>query len=176
MSAWTAVLGNAEARCRISYRLSDPNAAAIEAVADGRGARPHISIGYPCSVFPLRSSRACGSKPAITSKDSTAPAGLPGRFKISVLLRTPHTPRLRAANGVFFPPSARMRSAMPSSSFSQTAFVASGVTSRAAIPVPPVVTISGTSRARRISRFCIWITSSETTSRAATEKWSFSSN
>ena len=118
MSAWTAVLGNAEARCRISYRLSDPNAAAIEAVADGRGARPHISIGYPCSVFPLRSSRACGSKPAITSKDSTAPAGLPGRFKISVLLRTPHTPRLRAANGVFFPPSARMASSKSSFSLS----------------------------------------------------------
>ncbi len=36
-------------------------------------------------------------------------------------------------------PSKRMRSATPSSKRSQTARVASGVTSRSAIPVPPVV-------------------------------------
>ena len=55
---------------------------------------------------------------------------------------TPHRPRLNAASGVCFDPSARMRSASPSTSRSHTICVASGVTSRAASPVPPVVTIS----------------------------------
>lgn len=52
----------------------------------------------------------------------------------------PHTPRERAAYGVCFSPSARINSATPSIVRSQTLRVASGVTSRGEIPVPPVVT------------------------------------
>src|SRR5580700_1085769 len=87
------------------------------------------------------------------SSDCTAPAGLPGRFRMIEFPRTPQTARLRAANGVFFAPSARMRSAMPSRVRSQTVRVASGVISRGAIPVPPVVTTSGT-RAVQERRAC----------------------
>ena len=92
--------------------------------------------------------------------------GFPARFRIRVCLRTPQMPRLSAASGVFFEPSKRMRSATPSSRRSQTARVASGVTSRSAIPVPPVVT---TRRALPASwRIAIWMLawSSETISDA----------
>ena len=80
---------------------------------------------------------AWGINFATASRDSTAPAGLPGRLRIRAFPRTPQTPRLKAANRVFLRPSARMRSDTPSIRRSQTARVASGVTSRAAMPVPP---------------------------------------
>jgi hypothetical protein len=107
---------------------------------------------YSCSVFPLSNPMACGSSSITAFRDSTAPVGLPGRFRIKDFPRTPHTPRLSTANGVFFAPSARIRSATPSSKRSHTARVASGVMSHGEIPVPPVVTTRLTSLAnRRIS-------------------------
>ena len=73
---------------------------------------------YRCSVFPLNNSIACGTNAATASSDSTAPAGLPGKLRIKARSRTPHTPRLSAANGVFLLPSLRICSATPSSSSS----------------------------------------------------------
>src|ERR1700691_1931357 len=113
----------------------------------------NIQSPYECSVFPSSKLSACGTSSSTACSDSTAPLGLPGTFKISVLPRTPHTPRLRAANGVFFKPSLRMRSPTPSIRRSQIASVASGVTSRTAIPVPPVVTMNCASSARWTSAF-----------------------
>jgi len=84
---------------------------------------------------------ACGRSGRTAVIDSTAAVGLPGTFTIKAEPRIAHTPRLKAASGVFLAPSDRMRSAMPSMILSATARVASGVTSRAAMPVPPVVTI-----------------------------------
>ncbi len=51
---------------------------------------------------------ACGKISITDCSDSTAPFGLPGRFRMSVCPRTPHKPRLRTANGVFAIPSARI--------------------------------------------------------------------
>src|SRR5262252_6843226 len=90
--------------------------------------------------------------------------------------RIPQTPRLRTANGVFFTPSARMCSARPSIRRSHTRRVASGVTSRAPMPVPPVVTINRTSSARRMIMSSILVESSGTTSRTTTENFNFSSS
>jgi len=105
--------------------------------------------------------------------DSTAAFGLPGRFRINDEPQMPHRPRLRAARGVFFAPSLRMRSGMPSTRRPQTARVASGVTSRAAMPVPPVVTISGNAAARRRNAASSVAWSSGTTSILSTTKWFF---
>jgi hypothetical protein len=92
-------------------------------------------------VRPANRSSACGSSGRIAVSAPFAPAGLPGRFTIRVPPNVPQTARLNAANGVCRSPSARIRSANPSIRRSQTSLVASGVTSRAASPVPPVVTI-----------------------------------
>src|SRR5579862_2551339 len=108
------------------------------------------------------------------SSDSTAPDGLPGRFRIRASPRTPHTARLKAANFVDFEPSARIRSAIPSSRRSQTARVASGVTSRFAIPVPPVVTTKRACPLNRTRMSRIARSSSGTISRATTLKFFFS--
>src|SRR5579864_6909416 len=129
---------------------------------------------YPCFVFPLNSCKACGIRSITASSDSTAPAGFPGRFRMTACPRTPHTARLKAANFVFFAPSERIRSATPSTSRSQTSRVASGVTSRAAMPVPPVVTTKRACTLRRIRASRIADSSSGTTSRAATRKPFFS--
>ena len=73
--------------------------------------------------------------------DCSAPAGLPGKFKTRDVPKLAQTPRESAAKGVCFIPACRITSPTPSMMRSQTARVASGVTSRAAMPVPPVVTI-----------------------------------
>src|SRR6185312_13918289 len=83
----------------------------------------------------------------------------------------PHTPRLRTANSVFFSPSRRMRSEIPSSILPHTARVASGVTSRAEIPVPPVVATNRALRASSTIAFWIAAWSSATTRVSITEKW-----
>ena len=94
-----------------------------------------------------------GSKSTTASSDSTAPLGLPGRLRIRLRPRVPQRARLRAENLVFLRPSERMSSGIPSTSRSQTARVASGVTSRADIPVPPVVSTSRAC-AHNVINFC----------------------
>ena len=97
-----------------------------------RGGNPHPPtqslVALDGRVFPTINSNACGKRSMMASSDSTAPAGLPGRFKIRLVPWTPHAPRLSTANQVFSIPSARMSSARPSISRSHTARVASGVT------------------------------------------------
>src|SRR5262252_7564707 len=129
-----------------------------------------------CSVFPSSKSSACGSRSMTEDSASTAPAGLPGRFRIKLVPRVPHSARLSAANLVFFMPSARIRSAIPSTRRSQTARVASGVTSRNATPVPPVVTTRRAERQSSISLFWIEVISSATMERTATGKFRPSSS
>ena len=75
----------------------------------------------------------------ITCKFSTAALGLPGRFMISTSPRMPASPRDSMACWLNFRLSKRMASARPGASRSITRRVASGVTSRGAKPVPPVV-------------------------------------
>src|SRR6266567_2690997 len=108
-----------------------------------------------CSVFPAKIWIACGNTSITVCNDSTAPDGLPGRFSTRDVPHTPHSPRLNNANGVFFSPSRRILSDTPSSILPQTERVASGVTSRAEIPVPPVVTTRRALRAR--STIAFWM-------------------
>ncbi len=121
-----------------------------------------------CPVRPASRSSACGNSGRIAASELFAPAGLPGRFTISVAPSVPHTARLSAASGVCRNPSARIRSAIPSISRSQTSLVASGVTSRAANPVPPVVTINPEASAWRRKAPAINFSSSGRTSSATT--------
>ena len=67
--------------------------------------------------------------------------GCPGRLMMSVLPRMTAVCRDRMAVGTKFRLMARICSPKPGSSRSATARVASGVTSRGAGPVPPVVRI-----------------------------------
>ena len=124
------------------------------------------SAVYSCFVFPLENlqcvwdqidDRLKGFHRA--RKACRADSGLATRP------RTPHTARLRAANFVVFAPSARMRSAIPSRSRSHTARVASGVTSRWAMPVPPVVTTNRACALKRMRTSRIADSSSGTISR-----------
>src|SRR5437660_2238033 len=114
---------------------------------------------------------ACGRRSITDWRASTAPEGLPGRFRTKDVPHTPHTPRLSRAKGVFFSPSRRIRSATPSSILPQTERVASGVTSRAEIPVPPVVTTSRAFRASSTIAFWIPPWSSATTLVSMIAKW-----
>ena len=80
---------------------------------------------------------AAESPPANSSPLQDCPAG-----SRSACLPASHTlPGSAQQTECAADPSARIRSANPSTSRSQTSLVASGVTSRAASPVPPVVTI-----------------------------------
>ena len=88
--------------------------------------------------------RGTGGRPAPPSRPSL-PRASPGRFTISVLPRVPATPRDSHARGKSGADRARSASAIPGACRSSTAVVASGVTSRAARPVPPVVRITSTS-------------------------------
>src|SRR5712692_4592980 len=89
----------------------------------------------------------------MASSESTAPRGLPGRLMSRVFSCTPATARESTARGVFLRPTSRMSSAKPGSSLVQTAEVASGVTSRGPMPVPPVVRIKSSSPASaRVTR------------------------
>ena len=80
----------------------------------------------------------------ITANPSRQPPGDPGRFTISVAPRRPAMPRESSACGVRAMASARTASARPGVSRSTTDRVASGVTSRGANPVPPVVRTTAT--------------------------------
>src|SRR6266567_1094849 len=124
-----------------------------------------------CSVFPASIWMACGRTSITDWRASTAPDGLPGRFRTKDVPQTPQTPRLNRAKGVFFSPSRRIRSATPSSILPQTERVASGVTSRAEMPVPPVVTTSRAFRASSTIAFWIPPWSSATTLVSVIAKW-----
>ena len=80
-----------------------------------------------------------------TSRHSRTALGLPGRLTIRQPERTPAAERLSMERGVFASVSARMASAIPGTSMSSTARVASGVTSLGPRPVPPVVRMRSTS-------------------------------
>src|SRR5882762_635303 len=103
---------------------------------------------------PWRTFTACGSKCAIASSDSTAPLGLPGKFTMSVLVRTAAVPRESAAVGVCSMPLRRISSESPGTIRSATAWVDSGVLSRGPIPVPPVVKSTSTRLESATARNC----------------------
>jgi|GEM_PF-605453 len=71
---------------------------------------------------------------------SRAPLSLPGKFTMSAVPRVAACARDNGAIAVFCNDATRITSPNPGTTFSHTLHVASGVTSRAAIPVPPVVT------------------------------------
>src|SRR6266487_3389343 len=97
---------------------------------------------HQCSFGPsVNKLTACGNTGRIHSRHSLTALGLPGRLIISVRPRVPATPRESIPKGVCCRLTARIASAIPGASRSITAFVASGVTSRGARPVPPVVRI-----------------------------------
>src|ERR1051326_2310614 len=75
----------------------------------------------------------------MASRHSLTALGLPGRVIINVRPRGPATPRESMPKGVCWRLAIRIASAMPGASRSIMASVASGVTSRGARPVPPVV-------------------------------------
>ena len=88
-----------------------------------------------CSVtVPFKISTACGKAGTIISRHSRTALGLPGILIINVFFLTPATARLNIAIGVLPNVPARTASGIPGTSFSITARVASGVTSRAARP------------------------------------------
>ncbi len=68
--------------------------------------------------------------------------GWPGRLRISALPRITPTCRDRIAVGTYLRLTRRISSPKPGITLCATASVASGVTSRAAGPVPPVVSTS----------------------------------
>src|SRR5258707_9561388 len=86
----------------------------------------------------------CGRRVATASRDSTAPLGLPGRLRMSVVPRMAAMPGERMARGVCSRPLRRISSAMRGINFSAMVWVASGVESRWPRPVPPVVRIRST--------------------------------
>lgn len=75
-------------------------------------------------------------------KHSSTAFLLPGRLIMSDPLRMPQTARDRTANLVFSKLLSPINKASCGASFSMTRFVASGVTSRGANPVPPLVKIT----------------------------------
>ena len=105
------------------------------ATMNGRQFRCVVTDAYDYT----ETSAAALVKVSTTAIDSRTAFGLPGRLTISVLPRMPLTARESMARGVMVMLWARIASAMPGASLSSTARVASGVTSRGAKPVPPVV-------------------------------------
>src|SRR5579863_5787317 len=99
-----------------------------------------LSEGW--AVLPANKSMTWAIKCSIAPSENIAPLGAPGRFTINVRPRDPAMPRDSTENFVCSRPFARISSAMPGISRSRTACVASGVTSRGEIPVPPVVRMS----------------------------------
>ena len=96
---------------------------------------------YPlkCPDSPRSRSTACRRIGRSTSKHSSTAFGDPGKLTIRVVPAIPAMPRESIAIGVFDAVSRRIASAIPGVSRRTTARVASGVLSRAAKPVPPVV-------------------------------------
>ena len=102
---------------------------------------------------------ACGSAGAIIANCSRQARGLPGMLMISVVPRSPLTARESIACGVLASEPARIASAKPGAGRSSTSSVASGVTSRAVKPVPPVVRtrLASVSSAKRVSSAAICV-------------------
>ncbi len=107
------------------------------------------------AVRPARRSSAWGSSGSSASRPLRTAPGLPGRLTIRQPPTTPALPRDSAANGVSAAARARRCSAIPGASRSTTSSVASGVTSRGARPVPPVVSTSCEPTAARRSAAAI---------------------
>ena len=120
--------------------LSAPRARS-SGTAVSRSARVMTTRGAIFSAPCCReeSRRCAGSAVRAPQSPSVTADTEPGRLTISVLPRIPETPRDRIARGVDARPAARRVSEIPGASRSITARVASGVTSRALNPVPPVV-------------------------------------
>ena len=93
---------------------------------------------------------------------SPTPHGFPGRFATNDLPSIPAVPRERDANGCCFEHSLLMNDMRPVHSRSTTALVASGVTSRGANPVPPVVKTKSAVSASSLILFWIRLMSSGT--------------
>ena len=90
---------------------------------------------------PPISSMHHGTAGITAPRHSRIARGCPGRLIINDLSRIPAVWRLRIAVGTFSSETLRISSPKPGNIFSHTSPVASGVTSRTAGPVPPVVTI-----------------------------------
>src|SRR5262249_38572080 len=105
------------------------------------GLNAFTTLSFVVKYGPSIKSMQYGIAGKTAIKQSRIALGLPGRLTISDFPRIPATCRDRIAVGTTFSETARICSPKPSSIFSQTASVASGVTSRFAGPVPPVVTI-----------------------------------
>src|SRR5690349_23966578 len=102
-----------------------------------RGDGAHVCS---CTVASSASRRsACSSAGRSTAYPSRQPPVEPGRLTTSAEPATPAVPRESKPCGVFAIESARSACAIPGASRSSTSRVASGVTSRGARPVPPVV-------------------------------------
>src|ERR1051326_5268786 len=91
-------------------------------------------VGTSCST-----SMPCGIAPTTKLRHSTAPLGLPGKQITSDLSTITARFRERMAFLVSFIDSSRITSPNPGSSRTAISRTASGVTSRNATPVPPVV-------------------------------------
>src|SRR5262249_45190138 len=107
---------------------------------DDFGRNAFTTASFVVTYGPSIRSMQYGIAGNTASRQSRIALGLPGRFTISDFPRTPAICRDRMAVGTTFSDTARIRSPKPSRTLSQTASVASGVTSRRAGPVPPVVT------------------------------------
>ncbi len=82
-----------------------------------------------------------GTAGKTASKHCRIAEGLPGKLIISAPPRIPAVCRDKIAVGTYCKLTCRISSPKPGNIFWQTASVASGVTSRTAGPVPPLVTI-----------------------------------
>lgn len=100
-----------------------------------------MTSGWVSRRGPPMRSMQYGMAGNTASRHSRMALGLPGRLTMRVLPRMPAVCRERMAVGTYWRLVARMSSPNPGIIFSHTASVASGVTSRGAGPVPPVVTI-----------------------------------
>ena len=118
--------------------------------ADERREAPRKRGGRDASRLPVRRRRVAGGElepvPERRPEDREPVAAAAGRAREGSRRasrpRSPATPRERSACGVRASASARIASAIPGASRSSTVRVASGVTSRGANPVPPVVSTS----------------------------------
>src|SRR5688572_21680361 len=110
--------------------------------------------------------KAWSSAGRSTAYPSRQPPVEPGRFTTSVVPRSPAMPRESKPCGVFAIASARIASGIPGTRLSITEAVASGVTSRGATPVPPVVSTSDASAASALIARAISSTSSGTMRRS----------
>jgi len=123
-----------------------------------------------CWVWPDSSSSTWGTTSMTVCRLSTAPFGLPGRFRTRASPTTPVRPREMIAIGLTWRPTDRIVSARPGASRVRTALVASGVTSRGPKPVPPVVTTRSAEAAMRRMAASISGSSSATTAVSAISK------